>query len=402
METPDAAAERLRKLLLVTDAALAHLSLEDLLDELLTRIREILDADTAAFLMLDERANELVARAAKGLEEEVVQGVRIPVGGGFAGRIADERHVVAVDDVDHADVLNPILREKGIKSLLGAPLLARGRVLGVVHVGTLTPRHFDAEDAELLQRAAERAALGVERALLHDELRRLDQVREQFVARASHELRTPATAVYGAAATLDARAGELHPDQVRALQRTLHEQSARLVDLLEKLLDLSRLDAHAVEVNPERLQLHERLSTIVEGFPDSSDIELRVPADLEAEIDPVAVDRVVTNLALNAIRHGAPPIVVSAERTGAELRIVVEDHGPGVAPELRGRLFEQFTRAPGASVPGTGLGLAIARAYAQAQGGDILHRDVSPSGSRFELVLPQPAVASPDSRMARR
>src|ERR671925_192528 len=382
METPDAAAERLRKLLLVTDAALAHLSLEDLLDELLTRIREILDADTAAFLMLDERANELVARSAKGLEEEVVQGVRIPVGGGFAGRIADERHVVAVDDVDHADVLNPILREKGIKSLLGAPLLARGRVLGVVHVGTLTPRHFDAEDAELLQRAAERAALGVERALLHDELRRLDQVREQFVARASHELRTPATAVYGAAATLDARAGELHPDQVRALQRTLHEQSARLVDLLEKLLDLSRLDAHAVEVNPERLQLHERLSTIVEGFPDSSDIELRVPADLEAEIDPVAVDRVVTNLALNAIRHGAPPIVV--------------------APELRGRLFEQFTRAPGASVPGTGLGLAIARAYAQAQGGDILHRDVSPSGSRFELVLPQPAVASPDSRMARR
>src|ERR671925_313211 len=348
METPDAAAERLRKLLLVTDAALAHLSLEDLLDELLTRIREILDADTAAFLMLDERANELVARSAKGLEEEVVQGVRIPVGGGFAGRIADERHVVAVDDVDHADVLNPILREKGIKSLLGAPLLARGRVLGVVHVGTLTPRHFDAEDAELLQRAAERAALGVERALLHDELRRLDQVREQFVARASHELRTPATAVYGAAATLDARAGELHPDQVRALQRTLHEQSARLVDLLEKLLDLSRLDAHAVEVNPERLQLHERLSTIVEGFPDSSDIELRVPAD------------------------------------------------------LRGRLFEQFTRAPGASVPGTGLGLAIARAYAQAQGGDILHRDVSPSGSRFELVLPQPAVASPDSRMARR
>ena len=141
---------------------------------------------------------------------------------------------------------------------------------------------------------------------------------------------------------------------------------------------------------------------IVEGFPGSTDIELRVPADLEAEVDPVAVDRVVTNLALNAIRHGAPPIVVSAERTNAELRIVVEDHGPGVAPELRGRLFEQFARAPGSTVPGTGLGLAIARAYAQAQGGDILHRDVSPSGSRFELVLPQPAVASPDSRMARR
>src|ERR671924_1946521 len=213
--------ERLRRLQTVTDVALAHLSLEELLDEILDRIRDALDADTCAVLMLDEPRGELVARAAKGIEEEVEQGVRIPLGKGFAGRIAAEARPVVIDDVDHSGVLNPILREKGIKSLLGAPLLPRERVLGVVHVGTLTPRHFDAEDAELLQRAAERAALGVERALLHDELRRLDQVREQFVARASHELRTPATAVYGAAATLDARAGELHPDQVRALQRTL-------------------------------------------------------------------------------------------------------------------------------------------------------------------------------------
>ena len=402
MDTPDATAERLRKLLLVTDAALAHLSLNNLLDELLLRIREILAADTAAFLMLDESTNELVARAAKGLEEEVEAGVRIPLGGGFAGRIAAERRVVALDDVDHAHILHPILREKGIKSLLGAPLLARGRVLGVVHVGTLTPRRFDAEDAELLQRAADRAALGVERALLHEELRRLDQVREQFVARASHELRTPAAAVYGAAVTLDARADELDPDLVRALQRTLHEQSKRLVDLIEKLLDLSKVGAHAVEINPERLRLREWLSAIVDGFPESTDIELRVPAGLEADADPIAVDRVVTNLALNAIRHGAPPIVVSAEHTGGVLRIVVEDRGPGIAPELRGRLFEQFARAPGSTAPGTGLGLAIARAYAQAQGGDIVHRDVAPSGSRFELVLPQPAVARPHSRIARR
>src|ERR671936_651882 len=108
METPEAAAERLRKLPLVTDAALAHLSLDDLLDELLTRIREILDADTAAFLMLDERTDELVARAAKGLGEEVERGVRIPVGGGFAGRIAAERGPVGVLNIADADILNPI------------------------------------------------------------------------------------------------------------------------------------------------------------------------------------------------------------------------------------------------------------------------------------------------------
>jgi signal transduction histidine kinase len=389
-ESERAASSQLRKLLLVTDAALAHLSLDDLLDELLTRIREILDADTAAFLMLDERSGDLVARAAKGLEEEVERGVRIPLGLGFAGRIAAERRPVAIDDVDHADVLNPLLREKGIKSLLGAPLLARGRVLGVVHVGTLQPRRFGAEEAELMQRAAERAALGIERALLHEELRRLDQVRDRFVSRASHELRTPAAAVYGAAATLEGRSDELQPDQVRALQRTLFEQSARLAELIDKLLDLSRADAHAVEINPTRLRLADWLQVLVGAFSGSTDIELRVPDGLEAEADPVAVDRVVTNLVINAIRHGAPPIVVSAERTTGEVRIAVEDRGPGVPADLRDQLFEQFTRGGAAAAPGTGLGLAIARSYAQAHGGDVIHLDVAPSGARFELVLPQP------------
>ena len=98
-------------------------------------MREILDADTCAILLLDEARDELVARAAAGLEEEVEAGVRIPLGQGFAGRLAVERKVIAIEDVDHSNVLNPILREKGIKSLLGAPLLARGRVFGVIHVG---------------------------------------------------------------------------------------------------------------------------------------------------------------------------------------------------------------------------------------------------------------------------
>src|SRR5205085_10453551 len=111
-EAEQAATGRLHKLLLVTDAALSHLSLDGLLDELLLRIRDILEADTAAFLMLDETTGELIARAAKGIEEEVEAGVRIPLGRGFAGRIAAERTPVVIEDVDHADVLNPILREK--------------------------------------------------------------------------------------------------------------------------------------------------------------------------------------------------------------------------------------------------------------------------------------------------
>ena len=143
-ESERALANRLRKLQEVTDVALTHLSSADLLDELVVRVREILEADTCAILLLDEARNEVVARAAAGLEEEVEAGVRIPVGQGFAGRLAAERKVIAIEDVDHSNVLNPILREKGIKSLLGAPLLARGRVFGVIHVGSLVPRHFTA------------------------------------------------------------------------------------------------------------------------------------------------------------------------------------------------------------------------------------------------------------------
>jgi serine phosphatase RsbU (regulator of sigma subunit)/anti-sigma regulatory factor (Ser/Thr protein kinase) len=163
-EREHAARERLEALQRVTDVALAYLPLDGLLRELLVRMTEILRTDTAAFLMLDETTDELVATAAKGIEEEVEAGVRIPVGRGFAGRVAAERRPVTIPDVDHADIYNPILREKGIRSLLGVPLLVAGQVLGVLHVGTLTTRHFTSEDAELLQLAADRAAQTIERA----------------------------------------------------------------------------------------------------------------------------------------------------------------------------------------------------------------------------------------------
>ena len=153
--------ERLTRLQRVSDAALAHLSVNELLDQLLLLIREILDADTAAILLLDQARNELVATAAKGIEEEVDRGVRIPVGKGFAGRIAAERRPVILDHVDHRTVLNPILFQKGIRSLVGVPLLAHGEVLGVMHVGTKTPRRFTKDEVELLQLAADRVALAL-------------------------------------------------------------------------------------------------------------------------------------------------------------------------------------------------------------------------------------------------
>ena len=168
-ESAEHAHQRLVSLQRVTDAALAYLPQQELLQELLQRISDILDVDTVAFLLLE--GDTLHARAAKGIEEEVEQNVRIPLGRGFAGRIAAERRAITITDVDHADILNPILREKGIQSLLGVPLLVQGRVIGVLHVGSLTPRDFTTDDRDLLQLAADRAALAIEQARLYEQRR---------------------------------------------------------------------------------------------------------------------------------------------------------------------------------------------------------------------------------------
>jgi putative methionine-R-sulfoxide reductase with GAF domain len=159
---PVSVEDRLRDIQSITDTEMSLLEDQDFLDELLDRTRGILQADTAAVLLLDARSRQLIATAAAGLEEEVRQGVRIPVGQGFAGRIAAEQEPVILDHVDHTTVLNPILWEKGIRSMIGVPLLVGGRVIGVLHVGSLTPREFTSQDAELLQLAADRAATAVQ------------------------------------------------------------------------------------------------------------------------------------------------------------------------------------------------------------------------------------------------
>jgi serine phosphatase RsbU (regulator of sigma subunit)/anti-sigma regulatory factor (Ser/Thr protein kinase) len=150
------------------DAALGYMSLEDMLSELLERIRGALEVDTAAVLLLDEDRGVLVARAARGLEEEVRQGVQVPLARGFAGRVAAEARPIIID-LDHAEVVNPILRQKGIRSMLGVPIHVEDRVIGVMHIGTLVRRDFDKDDVTLLQLAADRAALGIDNARVSEQ-----------------------------------------------------------------------------------------------------------------------------------------------------------------------------------------------------------------------------------------
>jgi signal transduction histidine kinase len=383
-EAERAARERIENVQAVTDAALAHLEVNELLAVLLPRIRDILRTDTCAVLLLDDETNELVARAALGIEEEV--GVRIPVGAGFAGRVADEARPMVID-VDEYPVYNPILRQKRLKTMVGVPLLVRGESLGVLHVGTLSPRQFTQDEVELLQLVSERVAIAIERAQLHEELIQLDQLKLNFVAIASHELRTPATSVYGVLKTLSERGPSLNEELREELLRVGVEQGERLRRLLEELLDLSRLDARAVSVEPRPLVLKSVLADVVRGSSAASDaVELDIPDDLAAVVDPLVLERVVSNLVANAIRYGEPPIRIVAHQRDRHLRIAVEDAGPGVPKDLEGKIFDRFARGGGES--GHGLGLAIARAYAQAHGGDLVY-DPRAGGARFELLIPQ-------------
>jgi serine phosphatase RsbU (regulator of sigma subunit) len=149
--------ERLRRLEAITDVTLSRLDLDEFVDELLDRVRDLIGADTAAVLLMDESGDFLVATYARGLEEEVLQGSRVPLGRGFAGKVAATRRPVTIS-VTPSTVVNPVLLMKGVRSMLGVPLLAGDEVLGVLHVGTLEHHEFTADDIELLEQAADRTA----------------------------------------------------------------------------------------------------------------------------------------------------------------------------------------------------------------------------------------------------
>jgi signal transduction histidine kinase len=233
-----------------------------------------------------------------------------------------------------------------------------------------------------------------------EELERLNERRGAFVALAAHELRAPATVVHGIATTLDERQDDLSADQLRRLHGLLHAQTGRLVRLMDQLLDLSRLDSDAVRIERQQLAIRERLERLVESVAGerTGEIELDVPPELEAVVDPDALDRIVSNLVTNALRHGSAPVRISAQQLDRHFRLTVEDAGDGVPPDLQGRLFERFARGDGGpaspDAPGAGLGLAIAQQYAAALGGSIVYEDGAPHGARFRVVFPAPRLAA--------
>jgi len=374
-----ASEEAVRRLAAVSDTALARLPLEELLNELLVRVRSILGTDTAAILLL--KGGDLVARAAKGLEEEVAAGVRIPLGSGFAGRVAAEKRPIFVADVNHAQVLNPILRQKGVRSLLGVPILFEDRVIGVLHVGTLQPRQFDRQDAQLLQIVADRIGLGIEYERLYREAEETSRLKDEFLATVSHELRTPLTPILAWVSQLRRR--QLDPARTaRALEAI--ERSARVqARLIDDLLEVSRIIGGKLRLDLRPMRLASVTEAASEAMrPAAAAKNIRVVTSLDPRIeliwgDPERLQQVMWNLLSNAIKFTPEGgrVDVGLERgVDSHLELTVRDTGRGIAPEFLPHLFERFRQADASStraLGGLGLGLAIVRHLVELHGGTV-------------------------------
>ena len=394
----------------ITETALVHLALDDLLQAVVDQIAEQLHVDTAVVLLMSDDGRTLTARAAHGLEEEVERGVRIPVGEGFAGRIARAGTPLVIDDLEHANVLNPILREKGLRALLGVPLRARGKVVGILHVGSFHANRFGADDVEALALIGDRIAVAVENAALLQAARNAEhqaeeaevalRVRDEFLSVAAHELRTPLTAAKAATQLLTRSFKEtpLTPTQARALD-TVDKQISKLARLSNQLLDTVRLESGRLALELEDVDLVDVVRSAAQQAnavtAGGHVFNIDAPRELRIRGDALRLEQVLLNLLDNAVKFSpnGGSIDITLRRSASTAVITVRDHGVGVAREHLARLFDQFFQAhPNRS--GLGLGLYISRSIVERHGGTMYAEAPDGPGTRFVISLPLHASAA--------
>jgi PAS domain S-box-containing protein len=410
----ETAIDRMKQVQTVTDVALSHLALDELLAELLGRVQEAMRVDTVAILLLEPEGDELRAWAAKGLEQEVEMGVRIPVGAGFAGKIAATKTPVRIDDIDTADVLNPILREKGIRSLLGVPLLVEGRVIGVMHTGRFNRYQFTDDDTRLLQMVADRIALAIENARLFEEERAArreaeaaSRAKDEFLTTISHELRTPLTPIIGWIHMI--RNGILPDKETVHGLSVIEKNSHALKRLINDLLDMSAILSGKMRMEELPVPLEPVVREAVETVRP-----MAAPRDIEIVVnfhdwqnavvigDRARLVQVFWNLLHNAVKFSAPGgrVEVDAEASESETTVRIRDSGQGISPDFMPFVFERFRQADGSKTRlygGLGLGLALVKSFVESHHGSVLVESNGLSqGSTFTVRLPrQPAEDEP-------
>ncbi|QRN96738.1 GAF domain-containing protein [Archangium violaceum] len=294
---------------------------------------------------------------------------------------------------------SPLPCELATNSYLCVPLLVRGQTLGALSF--VSSHHdYDAQDLEMAQELARRAALALDNARLYRDAREAIRVREEFLSIASHELRTPITSlqlqVQGLLGALTRGPDGLPPERLRRGLEVMDRQVKRQMHLVSDLLDVSRLDEGRLVLRPESLDLATLTREVAERFEQElvrtgSRLTLSAPEPVSGQWDRLRLEQVVTNLISNAVKYGqGNPIELTVDVEGGSARLVVRDSGIGIAPEHLDRVFGRFERAVSERhYGGFGLGLWIARQIIEAMGGHISVRSQLGQGSTFCVQLPR-------------
>lgn len=312
--------------------------------------------------------------------------------------VSPERLAREARDPQHLE----LLRCLGFSSEMVLPMLSRGRLLGTITlVRDSGASHYTHDDLVLAQELASRAAMAIDNARLYRQAQEAIRARDEFLAVASHELKTPLAALRLQTQYLlrQAETGMLtamSTDRLMALMKMGDRQIRQLTKIIDDLLDVSRIEAGRLRLDRDHVDLASLVRDVIDRFAEEaaargSQIHYSQTGSLSGHWDRFRLDQALTNLISNALKYGASqPIEVWLEGEADRVRVTVRDQGIGIAPEDLPRIFDRFERAvSNRDYSGLGLGLYISRQVIEAHGGKVQVTSAPGTGSTFTIELPR-------------
>jgi signal transduction histidine kinase/DNA-binding response OmpR family regulator len=409
--------EELQALSAVSRTVSSTLDLPTVLTTIVSRAVQLAGAAGGVIYEYDDPTQEFRLQASHRLEEELVEVLRaapISLGQGATGQAALRREPVQIPDISdeqgyRAPRIRAVLLGLGYRSVLAVPLLSEQRILGVLTVWRQAVGQYPDEVVNLLQTFAGQSALAIQNARLFRELeaksRELEVAsrhKSEFLANMSHELRTPLNAIIGYSEMLQEEAQDQHADSFVLDLQKIHAAGKHLLELINAVLDLSKIEAGKMELYLESFEVAPILRDVAAVLDplaqkNQNRLEVRCAPDVGAmRADVTKLRQALFNLLSNACKfteRGVVSLAVTRETSadGDAILFAVSDTGIGMTPAQMTRLFEEFAQADATTTRrygGTGLGLALSRRLCRTMGGDITVASEAGRGSTFTIRLP--------------
>ena len=299
-----------------------------------------------------------------------------------------------------------LLLEVGLEAQICVPLISRGEVLGAMTLAMAgSNRRYGREDLDRAMELARRCASAIDNARLYQKAQQAIVAREEFLSVASHELRTPLASMMLGLENVERAVRRLGAEPLGAKFERLMQQFENLSELIDRLLDVSRLSAGKLDLTPEELDLAALVREVLSRFEDSARqvgaaLQVRAPGELKGRWDRMRVEQVVTNLVGNALKFCAgKPVEVTLEGEAEQVRLVVRDHGIGIPKLKLPLIFDRFERGVSPRhYGGLGLGLYVVRQLVEAHGGRISVESEAGQGTTFFVDLPRHVAAREPAR----